>query len=108
MHGIRLDGPGNAGARRAAQRQLFVRVRFDPLYTGGVYQGLGQFAYLPLALVQAMAQEDLEDDVGVELAFSKTTQLDAMHIVDYSLSELFNQHGEAVDLPSAVTADEAE
>lgn len=91
-----------------AERQLFVRVRFDPLYTGGVYQGSGQYAYLPLDLVQAMALEDPDGDDGVARAFTETTRLDARHTLDYSLSELYNQHGEVVELPSEYDAAAAE
>lgn len=76
-----------------SERRQYVRVEYDPLYTGGDYSGTGQFAYLPMDLVEAFAKEDQGGD-GVELAFAKMTKLDSMHIVHYSLDERYNQHEE--------------
>lgn len=79
-----------------SERQLHIRVEYDELYTGGDYDGVGHFAYVPVSLVEDMAKQDPDGDDGVELAFTKITKMDCMHIVHFSLDEHYNQHGELI------------
>lgn len=79
------------------ERQIHIRVEYDPLYTGGNYEGIGQFVLIPLSLVKEFANQDPDGDDGVELAFTKQTHMDSMHIVNYTLDEHYNQDGELVE-----------
>ena len=65
-----------------------VRVEYDPEFTGGEYDGVGHFAYLPLAQVEAS---------GVEAAFTAATGLDPVHMVHHTLDELYDASGERLD-----------
>lgn len=77
------------------ERRSYVRVEYDPLYTGGDYSGTGQFAYLPMDLVEVYAQKEQGGD-GVSLAFAEMIKLDPMHIVHYNFDELYNEHEELI------------
>jgi hypothetical protein len=79
------------------ERQLHLRVEYDPLYTGGDYNGVGKFVLIPLSLIEEFAKQDPDGDDGVELAFTKVTKLDCMHIVHYTLDEQYNQDGELIE-----------
>lgn len=65
-----------------------VRVEYDTEFTGGEYDGVGAFAYLPLARVAT---------VGVEAAFAEATRLDPVHMVHHTLDELYDASGERLD-----------
>lgn len=80
-----------------AERQLHIRVEYDSLFTGGDYDGVGKFAYIPLSLVEQLAAQDPDGDDGVELAFTKITKMDSMHIIHYTMDEHYNQAGELVE-----------
>jgi len=79
-----------------AERQVHIRVEYDTAYTGGNYNGVGEFAYIPLSLVEAFAEQDQDGDDCVELAFTKITKLDSMHIIHYTMDEQYNQDGELI------------
>lgn len=70
-----------------------VRFEYDPEFTGGEYEGTGRFALVPYARVQ---------EAGAEAAFTEATGLDAMHIVHFTVDELYDAEGETVepDAPS--------
>ena len=72
----------------------FIRVEYDLLFCGGDYNGTGQFAFIPLNLVNKFSSQSESD--GVDLAFSKTTKIDAMHIVHYTLDEVYDANGNIV------------
>ena len=72
-----------------------IRVEYDPLFCGGDYNGTGRFALIPLDLIEKFNAESEGD--GVDLAFSKTTKIDSMHIVSYSMNELFDENGNPVE-----------
>ena len=78
-----------------AEREVFIRVNYDPLFTGGEYSGTPQTAMIPLALIQSFQDEDPSSD-GVDLAFGKHTTIDPMHIVGYNLEDCYNQDGELI------------
>lgn len=80
-----------------SERCIHVRVEYDPLYTGGDYQGVGKVVFIPLSLIEELAKQDPDSDDGVELAFTKITGMDCMHIVSYTLDEHYNQNGERVE-----------
>jgi hypothetical protein len=82
-----------------AERQVHIRVEYDPLYIGGDYNGVGRFVLIPLSLVDDYAKADPDGDDGVELAFTKITKQDCTHIVHYTLDELYNQDGELIEDP---------
>lgn len=44
-----------------------------------------------------VANQDQDGDDGVELAFTKQTTMDCMHIISYTLDEHYNQDGELVE-----------
>jgi len=80
-----------------AERIIHIGVEFDPLYTGGDYDGVAQLVFIPLSLIQEFASQSSDGDDGVDLAFTKVTKLDSMHIVSYKLDEHYNQNGELVE-----------
>ena len=79
-----------------AERELHLCVKYDPLYTGGSYEGTAQTVYIPLSLIQEFEKEQLGDDC-VEFAFTKTTKMDSMHIVEYDLNVHYNQYHEPIE-----------
>lgn len=80
------------------ERQFCIRVEYDPQYTGGDYEGSGQYAYVPTSLIAEMAKQNPDSEDGVALAFTKLTKLDSTHIVRYTLDEHFNQDGEPIEI----------
>ena len=63
-----------------------IRVEYDLSFFGGDYNGVGQFAYVPV------------DDIGhtpdaVEAAFEKLTGHDRVHIIHYCPDETFDENG---------------
>ena len=63
-----------------------IRVEYDLNFFGGDYNGVGQFAYVPL------------EDIGhtpdaVEAAFEKLTGHDRVHIIHYTPDETFDENG---------------
>lgn len=75
----------------------FIRVEFDPQYTGGDYSGSGQFALIPVKLIEKMAEQDPNFGDGVGQAFTKVTKLDCMHIVHYTTDEHYDKSGEMIN-----------
>ena len=88
-----------------AEREVLIRVNYDPLFTGGEYSGTPQAAMIPLALIQSFQEEDPSSD-GVDLAFGKHTKIDPMHIVGYNLEDRYNQDGELI--PAGAEEEEEE
>lgn len=70
-----------------------VRVEYDPSFWGGDYDGVGQFVHIPLSLIEECALQDPDGDDGVELAFTKCTTQDCIHIIHYTPDELYDQRG---------------
>jgi hypothetical protein len=56
-----------------------------------------QVVFIPLSLIEELANQDQDGDDGVELAFTKQTTMDCMHIISYTLDEHYNQDGELVE-----------
>jgi len=78
-----------------AERVLHVQVEYDNAYTGGEYEGQSpETVLIPLADIEAAKKQG--SDEPVELAFRKQTKFDSMHIVHYTVDQLFNQYGEDV------------
>ncbi len=73
-----------------------VKVEYDLSFWGGDYEGVGQFVHIPLSLIDECALQDPDGDDGVELAFTKTTKQDSVHIIHYSLDELYDQGGNPI------------
>ncbi len=59
-----------------------IRVEYDPEYSGGNYSGVGQFAYLPVKMLDAIQGETFERKV--EIVFEKTTGYFKENIIHYS------------------------
>lgn len=70
-----------------------VRVEYDSAFWGGDYDGVGDSVLIPLSLIGECAMQDPDGDDGVELAFTKITTLDSVHIIHYTLDELYDQEG---------------
>jgi len=79
-----------------AARCIHIGVEYDPLYTGGDYEGVGEVVFIPLSLIEDFAKIDPDGGDGVEMAFSKQTKMNSMHITSYTLDEQFNADGERV------------
>lgn len=78
-HSGKTSGGGAAGAPH-------FRVEYDPAFTGGEYHGVGQFAYVPLSLV--------DEGLSPEEAFTRHTGLAAVHMIHYTLDEPVTALGE--------------
>lgn len=63
-----------------------IRVEYDPEYEGGNYSGVGQFAYIPVKMLEATQGETFESKV--EIAFEKITGYFKKNIIHYS-DEIF-------------------
>lgn len=72
-----------------------VRVEYHPAFWGGDFDGVGQFVLIPLRDVAAFAMGSSRND-AVEMAFRKQTNQDSVHIIHYSLDELYDQHGKPI------------
>jgi len=68
----------------------YIQVEYDLSYTGGDYNGVGQFALIPVALINTM-QGDVKE------AFREHTKLDPSHIVHYTSDEVFNANGDLIE-----------
>jgi hypothetical protein len=66
----------------------FIEVEYDLEYSGGNYSDVGDFAMIPVELV---------DKLGVEAAFEKHTGHDRVHIIHYCPDDRYNASGELVD-----------
>jgi hypothetical protein len=67
-----------------------VRFEYDLNYRGGDYRGVGAFVYVPLAVVESFEHDPDAD----RKAFYRHTGHDPIHIVHYSLDELWDSNGE--------------
>lgn len=70
-----------------------VQVEYDSAFWGGDYDGVGKFVLIPLSLIGEYAMQSPDGNDGVELAFTKITTLDSVHIIHYTLDELYDQDG---------------
>lgn len=77
----------------------YIRVEYDTLYTGGNYEGVGNFVYIPESLVEQAARACEKDGIKedpVHFAFRKQTHMDSMHIIHYSSEERYTEDGELI------------
>jgi len=77
-------------------RQRCVRVEYDLRYSGGDYQKVGDFAYIPLNIIDAV-RGNLTDDERLKAAFRATTGHDPIHIVHYTFDEVYDENGNPWD-----------
>jgi hypothetical protein len=90
---IRLVGPQTDSLTRMAEvEHLFsapvgphVRFEYDETFFGGDYKKVGQFAYVPLGLI--------EHAETPEKAFADCTKVAPIHIIHYTLDELYTAEG---------------
>lgn len=70
------------------------RVEFDSNYSGGDYSGVGSFVHIPLRII-----DQYEGDEGEQLkaAFNSFTNLNPVHIIHYSLDELYDLEGDLIE-----------
>ena len=73
------------GQTSSAARAAHFRVEYDLSFTGGEYNGVGQFAYVPLSLV--------DEGLSPEEAFTRHTGLAAVHLIHYALDEPVTAEG---------------
>lgn len=92
-----MSTSSSAAIGTVSETEAHIKVEYDPRYTGGDYTDVGDFAYIPVTLVDAFCKEghDFEDALG--LAFTKVTKQDAMHIVHYTSDEHFDHQGEPIE-----------
>ena len=83
--GAGVNHPGQTSSAAAAGAPHF-RVEYDLSFTGGEYSGVGQFAYVPLSLV--------DEGLSPEEAFTRHTGLAAFHTIQYTLDEPVTALGE--------------
>ena len=70
------------GKKAKKKAKTFVQVEYDPNYTGGDYDGVGQFVLVPTGVK------------SIEQAFERMTGLNRKHIVHYCPDELYDKDGE--------------
>ena len=66
----------------------FIKVEYDPEYTGGDYPKIGEMGLLPL---------DECETRGVDVTFYRWMDLDPIHIIHYNLDEHYNALGERIE-----------
>jgi hypothetical protein len=64
-----------------------IRVEYDPEYSGGDYSGVGEFAYIPVKMLDVIQNENFKRKV--EIVFEKTTGYFKDNIIHYSNEEFF-------------------
>jgi len=67
-----------------------IKVEYDLNWDGGNYTSVGQFAYVPVALIEAYGGMN---DNAVWQAFKRYTGHDFNHVVNYESTQLFNDNG---------------
>jgi len=77
------------------QSAQHIRVEYDYAFFGGEYDRVGSFAYVPMSLVEKTGD--------VEAAFKQQTGTDPVHIVNYSLDEIYDASGRLI--PDVVSDD---
>lgn len=77
-----------AADKSQAPEECF-EVEYDLKFSGGDYSGVGDFAYVPFAL--------LTDDVTPEEAFEQHTGHSRQHIIHFTLDEAFDRNGERLE-----------
>lgn len=68
------------------KKQQYVRVEYDEDFFGGDYSKTGDLAFVKLVDVNSLG--------SVEAAFKATTGIETIHIIHYSLDELYDADGE--------------
>ena len=66
----------------------YLLMEYDLQFVGGNYGGVGQFALVPVARVDA---------VGAHQAFQEETQIDPCHIIHWSADEVYDEHGNLLE-----------
>jgi hypothetical protein len=75
-----------------------MQVEFDHTYWGGDYDKCGDFAYVPLRVIDAIEfdTQDIRwdvDDIKVRMAFQQVTGVHPLHIVHFCPDEVYDQYG---------------
>lgn len=73
------------------KRTAFVKVEYDPDFTGGDYSGTGDFLLVSHASV--------DQPGGIERAFSEKSGLPSECIVHYTVDELYAENGDRIEDP---------
>ena len=68
---------------------LHFQVEYDSNYYGGDYDKVGKFVYIPTDLIDVYGSP--------EKAFEKVTGIDSVHIVHFSLDEIYDSEGDKLD-----------
>jgi hypothetical protein len=68
------------------KHQQYIRVEYDEDFFGGNYSKTGSFALVKLVDVNSLG--------SVEAAFKASTGIETIHIIHYSLDELYDADGE--------------
>ena len=66
----------------------YLLMEYDLQFVGGNYGGVGQFALVPVARVDA---------VGAPQAFQEETQIDPCHIIHWSADEVYDEYGNLLE-----------
>ena len=64
----------------------YIQVEYDPLYYGGDYCDTGYFVYVEASRVKSNAD--------VHNLFEELTGLDSVHIIHFSLDDLYTKDGD--------------
>ena len=70
-------------------KQEYFEVEFDLEYTGGDYSGVGDTVLIPVCN---------EDDI--EESFEKQTGHSRIHVIYYTLDEVYDEDGELIEYPN--------
>jgi hypothetical protein len=66
----------------------YVQFEYDPEYWGGNYSKAGALALVPLSLCEKLGEEE---------AFRLTTGIDSVHVVHYTVDELYDTEGNRLE-----------
>lgn len=86
------------------------RIEYDLRYAGGDYDDVGDFFYMPDAVIDRYRWPSTDHDISVDpvhLAFEEVTGINPIHIVNYLTDEKFTLDGEEFEAEEELEEAEA-
>ena len=79
----------------------YIMVEYDLAYTGGDYDQVGAFAYIPVKIVEFFKKIDPREEEDVPLAFTYWTGYEPVHIIHWDENTWYTADGEEWEEPDA-------
>jgi len=69
-------------------KNRYIQFEYDLEFHGGDYDKVGEYAYVPIELIEKMGEEE---------AFEKVTGINAVHIIFYTMDEVYDAKGNQIE-----------